>query len=97
MLSLAQPQLRQLDYKLNKEYSSSPQSPATSCSSSIASSDDGGKITKPDGEPGHPGWGGYNLEAALGWDSGYYQKMKVQLFFVSFSPIETAFRNVCID
>lgn len=35
------------------------------------------RIPKPPGEPGRPGRGGYNLEAALDWNSRAFSKLKV--------------------
>ena len=43
-----------------------------------------GKIAKPDGQPGRPGSGGYNLADALsefGWDAKAFKKLKVSLIF----------------
>ena len=34
-------------------------------------------IPKPDGEPGHPRCGGYNIEDALHWDAKVFKKLKV--------------------
>ncbi|KAI6031056.1 hypothetical protein PISMIDRAFT_6494 [Pisolithus microcarpus 441] len=61
------------------------QTNSTDESSSEASSDDDStvstisdesKIPKPQGEPGHPGRGGYTLEAALDWNHSAYMKFK---------------------
>ncbi|KAI0338943.1 hypothetical protein BDW22DRAFT_1432153 [Trametopsis cervina] len=38
-----------------------------------------GKIAKPAGEPGRPGRGGYNLEAALGWGEKAYNQFKTKV------------------
>jgi hypothetical protein len=43
---------------------------------------DDAKIQKPPGESGRPGRGGYNLEAALGWNPKQYNKLKVNTFSV---------------
>ncbi|KAF8579296.1 hypothetical protein K439DRAFT_1620666 [Ramaria rubella] len=37
---------------------------------------DSKKIPKPIGEPGRPGWGGYNLEEAINWDVLRFKKLK---------------------
>jgi hypothetical protein len=80
-------------YKPNEE--GSPQSFASpdSCSS-ISDNEEGDKIVKPDGEPGRPGRGGYNLEATLGWNPEYYRKMKVKAISLLWFLSDTAFRNV---
>jgi hypothetical protein len=50
-------------------------------SDSDASSDsDDAKIPKPQGEAGRPGRGGYNLAAALDWNSKQYNKLKVGIY-----------------
>ena len=36
-----------------------------------------GKIPKPEGEPGRPGRGGYNLERAVNWPAKDYKRLKV--------------------
>lgn len=48
------------------------------CESVIDSDDDDDKIAKPDGEPGRPGRGGYNLQKALEWDTRTFSKLKVK-------------------
>lgn len=54
-------------------------SDAGSSESSLTSLESlGNKIPKPDGEPGRPGRGGYNLEAQLAWDSTTFSKLKVR-------------------
>lgn len=35
-----------------------------------------GKIAKPEGEPGRPGRGGYNLETCLGWDTKEFRVVR---------------------
>jgi hypothetical protein len=47
---------------------------------SDSSTDSDVKIQKPQGEAGRPGCGGYNLEAALGWNSKEYNKLKVSIY-----------------
>ncbi|KAI6101612.1 hypothetical protein EDD17DRAFT_1763224 [Pisolithus thermaeus] len=45
--------------------------------SSLSTLSEDSKIPKPQGEPGCPGHGGYNLETALGWNDAVYLKFKV--------------------
>jgi hypothetical protein len=56
----------------------------TSCESSLdaASSTlpDDFKIPKPQGEPGHPGCGGYMLESTLNWNHNLSVRFKASLF-----------------
>ena len=49
---------------------------------SIVTDSDNGKIPKPEGEPGRPGRGGYNLERAINWSNKDYKRLKV---FISYS------------
>ena len=66
---------------------SSTKSSLDSGSSSCAHDDwdsEEGKIAKPDGQPGQPGSGRYNLADALsefGWDAKAFKKLKVSLIF----------------
>jgi hypothetical protein len=43
-------------------------------------------IPKPNGEPGRPNAGGYNLEDAVGWDAKKYGRMKVGSVFEPLFP-----------
>jgi hypothetical protein len=52
--------------------------------SSLSSSDSGDLedddlISKPEGEAGRPGRGGYNLEESLGWPTKEYRRLKVRV------------------
>jgi len=49
----------------------------TSISGTDSESDDSHLISKPEGEAGRPGRGGYNLEEALKWERRKYLKVKV--------------------
>jgi hypothetical protein len=49
----------------------------TSISDTDSESDDSHLISKPEGEAGRPGRGGYNLEEALKWEHKKYLKVKV--------------------
>ncbi|KAG2086531.1 uncharacterized protein F5147DRAFT_781594 [Suillus discolor] len=46
------------------------------------------KIAKPDGEAGHPGRGGYNLEKALKWDAGRFKAFKVRPHSINEVPLK---------
>ena len=52
----------------------------TSINDTDSESDDSHLISKPDGEAGRPGRGGYNLEEALKWEHKKYLKVKVSDF-----------------
>ena len=55
-------------------------------------------IPKPNGEPGHPGRGGYNLKQAVKWKPKHFDHLKVLVFLSSmYFIIGCAFRNVCIN
>lgn len=47
-----------------------------------ASSSDVGKISKPPGEVGRPGRGGYNLKSKLGWDKHDFRKVQVRILLL---------------
>jgi hypothetical protein len=55
-----------------------PESESESQWSSSDNVSETGRIPKPDGEPGRPGRGGYNLQEALAWDSKSFQRLKVR-------------------
>ena len=52
----------------------------TSINDTDSESDDSHLISKPEGEAGRPGRGGYNLEEALKWEHKKYLKVKVSDF-----------------
>ncbi|KAF8500665.1 hypothetical protein BU17DRAFT_102437 [Hysterangium stoloniferum] len=51
----------------------------STASNNEVSNDPDTKIPKPDGEPGRPGHGGYNLQCALNWNISAYNKLKTVL------------------
>lgn len=52
---------------------------SSSVLSTSTDTDDDDKIPKPDGEPGRPGRGGYNLERAINWPAKEYKKLKASI------------------
>lgn len=68
--------------KTSKSVSLDVESMISDSESSLSSlsdseSDNGLLISKPEGEAGRPGRGGYNLESTLAWGAKDYRKMKV--------------------
>lgn len=61
---------------INEGQSSSGESRESSPLSELSDSEPG-LITKPDGEPGRPKRGGYNIKDALGWPVKDYTKLQV--------------------
>lgn len=53
-------------------------------------------ISKPDGEPGRPGRGGYNIEEVLEWQPKTFKKLKVRpvSYFSSCPVVEFTFQNL---
>ncbi|KAF8506165.1 hypothetical protein BU17DRAFT_100960 [Hysterangium stoloniferum] len=49
---------------------------SSTASNNEVSDDPETKILKPDGKPGRPGRGGYNLQCALNWNVSAYNKLK---------------------
>ena len=56
---------------------SSDESDSEATVSTDTDNPDCSKIPKPEGEPGRPGRGGYNLERAIGWPVKDYKCLKV--------------------
>ena len=55
-------------------------------------------IPKPNGEPGHPGRGGYNLKTSCQMEAQTFDHLKVLVFLSSmYFIIDRAFRNVCTN
>ncbi|KAG6372740.1 hypothetical protein JVT61DRAFT_7134 [Boletus reticuloceps] len=70
----------------SRALSESPSELSSVTETSVSTSDDestsssipeDSMVPKPPGEPGRPGWGGYNLEATLDWNHKAYSKFKV--------------------
>ena len=70
----------------------------TSSSDCESANSDELKIHKPDGEPGRPGRGGYNIEEALGWHPNAYKKLRVHIsacpYPIHVQPADILTRNV---
>jgi len=56
--------------------------------------DDDDLISKPEGEAGRPGQGGYNLEEALSWPKKEYRQLKVTLLLHSLTFLTFLNRNM---
>ncbi|KAI5990805.1 hypothetical protein EDC04DRAFT_2911760 [Pisolithus marmoratus] len=70
---IASKPLSKLSHRGMSPYAKKASSDDDSATSTMS---DDSKIPKPQGEPGHPGRGGYTLEAALDWNHSVYTKFK---------------------
>ena len=61
---------------------------------SDSDSDDDDLISKPKGEAGRPGRGGYNLEEALDWPGNEYRRLKVGLCLECLPCLTCSNRNI---
>lgn len=68
---------RALSQSPNGAESSDLEGSMSELSSDADCGSDDDKISKPEGEPGRPGRGGYNLEAAMNWRPKSFKKLKV--------------------
>jgi hypothetical protein len=66
----------------NNKQSAQSDSELSSLTDSDSEDDEDNLISKPEGEAGRPGRGGYNLEEALAWSRKEYRQLKVRYFMV---------------
>ena len=71
----------------NTKQSAESDSELSALTDSDSEDDENELISKPKGEAGRPGRGGYNVEEALGWPGKEYRQLKV-CYFSSHDPLE---------
>src|SRR5271168_677700 len=71
----------------NTQQSAESDSELSALTDSDSEDDEDELISKPEGEAGRPGRGGYNVEEALGWPGKEYRQLKVR-YFSSQDPLK---------